>query len=87
MALTASATEAWIGKTLVSPVIRKILRMRSWVQTRRSDPSWARTRLSPPTSTPRPVESRNSTRSMSTTRWYWPAATRSTSCSRSFGAV
>src|SRR5215471_8490857 len=69
LAAIASSTLSWMPKTLVSPVIRKILRMRSWVQTRSSDPSWARTRLSPPTSTPRPVESRNSTFSMFTTSW------------------
>ena len=54
VAATASATLAWIGNTLVRPVIRKILRMRSCVHTRRRLPSWARTRLSPPTRTPRP---------------------------------
>ena len=36
---TASATELWIGKTLVSPVILKILRIFSWVQTSCSEPS------------------------------------------------
>ena len=76
-----------MGNTFVSPVIRKIFRMRSCVHTSRNEPSCARTRLRPPTSTPRPVESRNSTPSMSTTRWYWPAETRSMSCSRNFGAV
>ena len=61
------STELWIGKTLVSPVILKILRIFSWVQTSWSEPSWLRTRLSPPTSTPSPVESRKSTFSRSTT--------------------
>src|SRR4051794_18675759 len=61
--------------------------MRSWLQTRRSEPSWARTRFRPPTSTPSPVESRKSTPSMSTTRWKLPSFTSSTSCSRSLGAV
>jgi hypothetical protein len=42
-------------------VIFKIFTIRAWVQTRSSEPSWARTRLRPPTSTPRPVESRNPT--------------------------
>src|SRR5829696_7873417 len=65
----ASLTEPWIGKTLVRPVMRKILRIFSWVQTSRSEPSWLRTRFSPPTSTPRPVESRKSTFSRSTTMW------------------
>src|SRR5829696_2860596 len=65
----ASLTEPWIGKTLVRPVMRKILRIFSWVQTSCSEPSWLRTRLSPPTSTPRPVESRKSTFSRSTTMW------------------
>src|SRR5262249_22079183 len=87
LACTASSTEVWIGNTLVRPVIRKILRMRSWLQTRRSEPSWARTRFRPPTSTPSPVESRKSTPSMSTTRWKFPSFTSSTSCSRSLGAV
>src|SRR3954447_26231258 len=64
----ASAKVAWIGKTLVRPVIRKTLRIFSWEHTRLSVPSYDRTRLSPPTSTPRPVESRNSTFSMSTMR-------------------
>src|SRR4051812_19486376 len=49
VAARASSTVAWIGKTLVRPVMRKILRMRSWVQTRRNEPSCARTRLRPPT--------------------------------------
>src|SRR5258708_7172520 len=63
----ASSTLSCIPKTLVRPVIRKIFNIRSCVQTRSSDPSCARTRLSPPTRTPRPVESRNSTFSMFTT--------------------
>src|SRR6185437_5008490 len=46
-----------------------VLWMRSCVHTRSSEPSCARTRFSPPTSTPRPVESRNSTFSMLTTSW------------------
>src|SRR5215212_8214887 len=65
----ASLTELWIGNTLVRPVMRKILRIFSWVQTSWSEPSWLRTRLRPPTSTPRPVESRKSTFSRSTTMW------------------
>src|SRR4029077_3617635 len=48
-------------KTSVSPAIFKIFRIRACVQTRSSEPSWARTRFRPPTSTPRPVESRNPT--------------------------
>jgi len=52
----ASSTVVVDTEDLVRPVIRKILRMRSWVHTRSSDPSWARTRLSPPTRTPSPVE-------------------------------
>src|SRR6266487_3131949 len=35
-------------KTSVSPVIRKIFRIRCCVQTRSSEPSWARTRFRPP---------------------------------------
>ena len=49
--------------------ILKIFRIRSCVQTRASEPSCARTRFRPPTSTPSPVESRNSTFSMFTTSW------------------
>ena len=45
----------------------------------RSEPSWARTFFRPPTSTPSPVESRNSTSSRSTTRSWRPAPTRSSS--------
>src|SRR6266513_1591337 len=56
-------------KTCVSPVIFKIFRIRCCVQTRSSEPSWARTRLRAPTSTPRPVESRNPTLSRLTTSW------------------
>src|SRR5690348_16682648 len=48
-------------KTSVSPVIRRIFRIRGRVQTRSSEPSRARTRLRPPTSTQRPAESRNPT--------------------------
>src|SRR5579859_5075954 len=69
LCVMARSTVSWIPKTLVSPVMRKILSIRSCVHTRSSDPSWARTRLSPPTSTPRPVESRNSTFSMFTISW------------------
>src|ERR1700749_1732138 len=69
LAAMASSTVLWMPNTLVSPVILKILRMRSCVHTRSREPSCARTRFSPPTSTPSPVESRNSTFSMLTTSW------------------
>src|SRR5690349_16177628 len=69
LAAMASSTVSWMPNTFVSPVILKILRMRSCVHTRSSEPSCARTRFSPPTSTPSPVESRNSTFSMLTTSW------------------
>jgi hypothetical protein len=39
LAVIASSTVSWIPNTLVRPVIRKILRIRSCVQTRSSDPS------------------------------------------------
>jgi len=45
-------TASWMPKTCVSPVIRKIFSIRSCVQTRSSEPSCARTRFRPPTSTP-----------------------------------
>ena len=48
----AWSTVWWMPKTLVSPVIRKIFRIRSCVQTRSSEPSCARTRFRPPASTP-----------------------------------
>ena len=38
----------------------------------RSQPEWLRTSLRRPTSTPRPVESRNETSSRSTTSRAWP---------------
>src|SRR6266851_8513244 len=69
LAAMAPSTVSWMPNTLVSPVILKILSMRSCVQTRSREPSCARTRFRPPTSTPRPVESRNSTFSMLTTSW------------------
>src|SRR5690606_7062909 len=40
---SASSRESWMGKTLVRPVMRKILRIRSWLQTSASVPSCART--------------------------------------------
>src|SRR5215213_1520173 len=83
----ASLTELWIGNTLVRPVMRKILRIFSWVQTSWSEPSWLRTRFRPPTSTPSPVESRKSTFSRSTMMLCEPSLTSSISFSRSFGAV
>ena len=49
--------------------ILKIFRIRSCVQTRSREPSCARTRFRPPTRTPSPVESRNSTFSIFTTSW------------------
>jgi hypothetical protein len=63
----------------VSPVIFKIFRIRCCVQTRSSEPSWARTRLRPPPSTPRPAESRNPTLSKLRTSWQLPMLTRSMS--------
>ncbi len=59
--LVASSTESAIRNTVVRPVISNTLRMRAWVQTSVRSPSWLRRRLSPPTRTPRPVESRKST--------------------------
>ena len=69
LAAMAWSTVSWMPKTFVSPVVRKIFRIRSRVQTRSSEPSRARTRFRPPTSTPRPVESRNSTWSKFTMSW------------------
>ena len=69
LAAMAWSTVWWMPKTFVSPVIRKIFSSRSCVQTRSSEPSCARTRFRPPTSTPRPVESTNSTLSRLMTSW------------------
>src|SRR5439155_10463039 len=74
---SAWSREPKIGKTLDRPVMSKILRMRSWVATSFIEPSLSFTRFRPPTSTPRPVESRKSTFSMSTTMFVAPPSTRS----------
>jgi len=69
LAAMAWSTVWWMPKTVVSPVIRKIFSIRSCVQTRSSEPSCARTRFRPPTSTPRPVEPGNPALSKLTTSW------------------
>src|SRR5205807_5458407 len=87
LAPTAASTDSWIVNTLVRPVISSTFRIRRWVQTSARSPSWLRTRLRPPTRTPRPVESRNSTPSRSTRIERRPWSTNSMSCSRNWGAV
>ena len=52
VAAMAWSTVSWMPKTFVSPVILKIFSIRSCVQTRSREPSCARTRFRPPTSTP-----------------------------------
>src|SRR5438876_150099 len=61
--------------------------MRLWVHTRSRSPSWLRRRLSPPTRTPSPVESKKSTPSRSTTIRCLPSLTSSMRRSRKQGAV
>src|SRR5438045_2509508 len=65
----ASATEGRMASTLVSPVIWKRRRMRGARITSVSDPPASRSRLSPPTRAPRPVESRKPTWPRSAMRW------------------
>src|SRR5439155_12376922 len=83
----ASPRDANTGKTLASPVMSKIFMIRSCVTTSFKSPSFDFTRFRPPTRTPRPVESRKSTRSMSTTMSLAPPSTRSMRACRSRGAV
>src|SRR5438477_9173683 len=59
----ASSRDANIGNTFDRPVMSKIFRIRSWLATSFIEPSLSFTRFNPPTRTPRPVESRKSTRS------------------------
>src|SRR5690606_6132739 len=79
----AASTESWIAKTRSRAVIRKTFSSFSLVHTRVSSPPAVRSRRSAPTRTPRPDESRNSTRSRSTTTRRWPPSMSSTRRSRS----
>jgi len=56
-AFIAESSSSKIPKILTSPVMSKIFLICGLVQTRFTDPPCSRTRLRPPISTPRPVES------------------------------
>ena len=64
------------GTALSRPVISNRRVMRASVQTRRRSPPWVRARLRALTMVPRPVESRKSTPSRSSTSWSRPSPTR-----------
>src|SRR5204863_3518338 len=49
-AATAASTDGWMSNTRFSPVMSKIFRILSWVVTMDREPSFSRTRFSPPTS-------------------------------------
>ena len=83
----ASSRVAWIVKTRSSPVISKIFVMFRSLQTSESWPSFGRSRLTPPTSTPSVVESMKVVFVKSTMTSLAPWAITSRSCCLNSGAV
>ena len=83
----ASSRVAWIVKTRSRPVISKIFVMLRSLQTSESWPSFVRNRLTPPTSTPRVVESMKVVSEKSTTTSFAPLPITSRSCCLNSGAV
>src|SRR5581483_8121222 len=83
----ASSRVSWIANTRSRPVISKIFVMLRSLQTSESWPSFVRSRLTPPTSTPSVVESMKVVELRSTTTCFPPWPITSRSCCLNSGAV